>query len=285
MKKGSTRADYYARIDRVMAYIADHLFEDLRLETLAEVAAFSPYHFHRIYRALARETVSETIRRLRLHHAAGRLVRSQAPVAEIARQVGYRDVTAFTRAFTQAFGLSPAAYRTSGRLQAFQHPHSDKEIKMTYDVTFKDWKTTQLATVRHTGPYMEIGRAFEKLSAWMVSKNLFGPTTRMMAIYWDDPQSTAPEALRSDAGTVVDPDFTPDDGITLQEIPAMRTVSILHKGPYAELQSAYTWLYGTWLPSSGAETADFPPFEEYLNDAKTTPPRDLLTRINVPIAA
>ncbi|MEM1048016.1 MAG: AraC family transcriptional regulator [Pseudomonadota bacterium] len=285
MKKGSTRADYYARIERVMAYMADHLFEDLRLETLAEVAAFSPYHFHRIYRALARETVAETIRRLRLHHAAGRLVRSQAPVAEIAKQVGYSNAAAFTRAFTQAFGMSPAAYRAAGPSPAPTHQWSTKDNMMTYDVTFRDWSTTRLATIRHTGPYMEIGRAFERLSAWAVSHNMFGPDTKMVAIYWDDPQSTAPEALRSDAGLTVTPDFNPDDIVTVQDIPALRSASIDHKGPYAGLQSAYTWLYGTWLPESGSETADFPPFEEYLNDPKSTPPQELITRIHVPVAS
>ncbi|MEW8499130.1 MAG: GyrI-like domain-containing protein, partial [Candidatus Thiodiazotropha taylori] len=57
-------------------------------------------------------------------------------------------------------------------------------------------------------------------------------------------------------------------------------VSLLFKGSYAELEKPYDWLFGQWLPQSGYEAADFPPFEEYLNDPKDTPPSELLTRIN-----
>jgi len=45
------------------------------------------------------------------------------------------------------------------------------------------------------------------------------------------------------------------------------------------LEKPYDYLFGHWLPESGLEAANFPPFEEYLNDPKTTPPNELLTRI------
>lgn len=285
MKKASTRDDYYARISRVTRYIANHLFEDLSVETLADVAAFSPYHFHRIYRVLARETVNETIRRVRLHHAAGRLVRSEVPVAEIAKEVRYGSVAAFTRAFGQLYGLSPAAYRRQGTLIApAAFPHT-KETEMTYDVTIADWQATRLAAVHHTGSYMEIGAAFEQVFAWAMSKHAFGPQTRMIGIFWDDPQSVDEKTLRSAAGITVDRDLSDEPAVSAIEIPALKTASILHQGPYAELQTAYHWIYSTWLPNSDRETGDFPPFEEYLNDPKTTAPADLQTRIHIPIAA
>lgn len=285
MKKASTRDDYYARISRVNRYIADHLFDDLSVETLADIAAFSPYHFHRIYRVLARETVNETVRRLRLHHAAGRLVKSGIPIAEIASAVRYGSVAAFTRAFGQLYGLSPAAYRRQGTLIApTASPHT-KETEMTYEVTIADWEATRIAAVRHTGPYMEIGRAFEQVFSWAMSKHAFGPQTRMIGIFWDDPQSVDEKALRSAAGITVAGDLAEDQAVTAIDIPALKTASILHRGPYAELQTAYHWIYGTWLPDSACETGDFPPFEEYLNDPKTTAPADLMTRIHIPIAA
>jgi AraC family transcriptional regulator len=66
----TTRNDYGRRVTRVTTYISDHLDEDLSLERLAEIACFSPYHFHRIYRGIAGETACDTIRRLRLDRAA-----------------------------------------------------------------------------------------------------------------------------------------------------------------------------------------------------------------------
>ncbi|MGE0724457.1 MAG: AraC family transcriptional regulator, partial [Alphaproteobacteria bacterium] len=59
MADGSTFNPYDKRIARVLAYIADHLDDRLDLDTLADVAAFSAFHFHRVYRSILGETVAD----------------------------------------------------------------------------------------------------------------------------------------------------------------------------------------------------------------------------------
>ena len=49
--KSRLRAVYLSRVNRVLDYIESHLSESLSLSDLAEVALFSPYHFHRIFSA------------------------------------------------------------------------------------------------------------------------------------------------------------------------------------------------------------------------------------------
>jgi len=73
MTKPETLIDYGRRIARVTEHIADHL--ELDVGRLADVAFFSPWHFHRIYRETTGETVADTVRRLRLHRAAVELTR------------------------------------------------------------------------------------------------------------------------------------------------------------------------------------------------------------------
>ncbi|MGB0696077.1 MAG: helix-turn-helix domain-containing protein [Rhodospirillaceae bacterium] len=80
---------YHDRLQRVIDHIHSHLDEDLSLDRLAEVACFSPHHWHRIYHGITGETLSVTIRRLRLHRAAGQLSQSTTPLAEIAKVSGY----------------------------------------------------------------------------------------------------------------------------------------------------------------------------------------------------
>ena len=109
--KPQTRIDYARRVTLVIDHIADNLDADLSLERLAEIACFSPYHFHRIYRSITGETVADTIRRLRLHRAAGELARSVYPIGRIARRAGYGSVEAFTRAFGSDHGEPPGAFR------------------------------------------------------------------------------------------------------------------------------------------------------------------------------
>ena len=89
MTKPQTQASYEARLDRVTDYIYEHLEEDIDPDRLAEVACLSPYHWHRIYAAMRGETISATVRRLRLLRAADRLANSDMPVRTIAERAGY----------------------------------------------------------------------------------------------------------------------------------------------------------------------------------------------------
>jgi AraC family transcriptional regulator len=54
-------------------------------------------------------------------------------------------------------------------------------------------------------------------------------------------------------------------------------------GPYAGLPAAWDQLYAAWLPASGEEPADSPPFEVYLNSPMDTAQEALVTEICVPL--
>src|SRR5688572_18326452 len=99
---------YSERIQRVVDYLAEHLDKELDLETFARVACFSPYHFHRIYRGLLGETVTETVRRLRLQRAAIDLLDRELSIDRVAGRAGYASQAAFTRAFCAEYGEPPA---------------------------------------------------------------------------------------------------------------------------------------------------------------------------------
>ncbi len=291
--KPDTLLEYGRRMDRVVTHIAAHLDDPLDLDALAAVACFSPYHFHRIYRAMVGETVTDTLRRQRLHRAAGMLVTGGESIAVIARRAGYGSVAAFTRAFAQSYRLAPAAYRRQGLASPFVwpladpltpvSPHANAESAMR-SVTIDSLTPATLIGFDHRGPYMEINTAFSRAHAWMVGRNLLTPATRCIGVYFDDPSAVAPADLRSFAGFVVEGTPALEDGARSLSLPGGRHATMIHKGPYAELGAAYQWLYGEWLPASGHTPADQPCFEEYLNDPRATPPEDWLTRICVPLA-
>jgi len=282
MTKPLTVLDYSRRIERVIDHIGAHLDEPLDLERLAAVACFSPYHFHRIYRAVTGETVADALRRLRFNRAAGELVEGHPAVATVARRAGYGSVAAFARAFRSGYGIAPAAYRRQGRLVPPSPIPTATETAM-YDVSVRDLQPVRLAALRHTGSYLEIGTTFERLFAWAVGRGLMGPQTRAIGVYYDDPDGTPAHALRSDAGLAVGPDVALDDGLRIVEVPGGRHAVLHHQGPYAELNKAYRWLYREWLPKSGEQCADRPIFEEYLNNPRTLPPEQWLTDICLPL--
>ncbi|MBL8517005.1 MAG: AraC family transcriptional regulator [Betaproteobacteria bacterium] len=288
--KTATRAHYARRIDKVVMYLADHLDDQLDLHRLAEEAHLSPYHFHRVYVAMTGETVAETVRRQRLHRASIKLIASAAPLAKLAAEAGYGSVQAFNRAFREAYGLPPAAYRRRGEQMtlaanirnSLRQPPLIKEPLM-YPVSIQTRPAHRVATLAHKGHYHEIGPTFERLAIWAAGRGALGPATASFGIYYDDPDSVAPEALRSDACISVAANFVSDAEHPVKTIAGGRHAVLLHTGPYSELHLAWRWVYSEWLPKSGEAPGDAPPYEHYLNDPRGTPPAELKTAICIPL--
>jgi AraC family transcriptional regulator len=157
------------------------------------------------------------------------------------------------------------------------------DTTMTYRATIRETPTIRVAALAHHGDYMNIGSTFERLMAIAGGQGLLGSWTRSFGIYYDDPASTPREALRADACLTLPEGKMPEGELQAREIRGGRYAVTMHVGPYAELHFPYTWLYGTWLPTSGEEAAHAPSIEEYLNDARVVPPAELRTEIWLPL--
>ena len=95
-----------------MDHIERHLDQPLDLETLAAVAHFSAFHFHRLFRAWTGETLGDHLRRRRVEKGALRLLTQPgSSVLEVALAVGFGSGEAFARAFKSRFGATPSAWR------------------------------------------------------------------------------------------------------------------------------------------------------------------------------
>jgi len=284
MNERTTRNDYAERLERVFRWLTDHLDDTLDLTRLADVACLSPYHFHRVYRAMQGETAADTVRRLRLHRAAVELITGELPVARVARRAGYGSQEAFTRAFKAAYGAPPARYRASFVPTPTANRQEDAmETTTTYEASIRQTPPLRVAALPHVGPYANIGGTFERLLAVAGGQGLLGPAIRTFGIYYDDPAATPVSALRADACVAVPDGLTPVNELQVREIRGGRYAVVLHVGPYAELDRPYKWLYGTWLAQSGEEPDNSPIVEEYLNDARTVAPTQLKTEIWLPL--
>jgi AraC family transcriptional regulator len=274
---------YEKRILRVLDYIHANPAGDLSLDALADVAAMSRFHWHRVFHGMTGETLACAVRRIRLHRSACWLVQTEKPIAEIAAMAGFGNVQTYTRVFRQSYSHSPAAFRKLGELTSPYHPKSKGNPAM-FQVEIKNSPARRVLAVPHRGPYMEISKAFEKLSAIVASRNLFPHARGMVGVYYDDPSAVKAADLRSHAGLVVDPSLPKVDGLEDVQLPGGRTAVLRFKGHYSGLPAAYDYLYGTWLPASGHEAGDSPVFEDYVNSPMDTAPENLLTDICLPLA-
>ncbi len=190
---------YEDRMLRVLEHIHANPAGDLSLDALADVAAMSRFHWHRVFHAMAGETCAQAVRRIRLYRAAEWLTGTDLPVAEIARRVGYPSVQSLGRAFRAGFGLPPARFRDIGAPYAPQLLKREIPLQ-TYDVVIETVPDRHLAAPAHRGPYPTLGATFEKLSAIATARGLWPQVADRVGVFLDDPAVVSARDLRSFAG-------------------------------------------------------------------------------------
>ena len=106
--KNTRHAQHFSR---ALQYLQNHYTDDIDLHRIAEEAGLSAWHWHRLYRDVMGETLYTTVKWMRLHRAAWLIAYTDKPVADIARECGYRNAQSFARSFRDEYGLSPQQYR------------------------------------------------------------------------------------------------------------------------------------------------------------------------------
>jgi AraC family transcriptional regulator len=103
------------RLRHVLAYIEEHLAEDITVADLAKVACFSIFHFTRAFAATMGVPPHRYVSQRRLESAKVMIATGRASLGEIAFHCQFSSVSSFTRAFRRAIGMTPAAYRRTLR--------------------------------------------------------------------------------------------------------------------------------------------------------------------------
>jgi AraC family transcriptional regulator len=277
---------YERQMLRALELIEDCLDRDLTLSEIAAAACLSPFHFHRVFTGMVGESVSAFVRRLRLERAADRLVRGCEPVMVIALRAGYDSNQSFTRAFTALFGEPPSVFRRlrpavpATRAPSGYHYGPGEGLRSFTPVWREeermDARTVELGPmkvlcVRHVGPYHLIGEAFERLDRAVGAMGLELCRASWLATYHDDPDSTPPAEMRSDACVVVDaiPDELPEP-LGGFEIPGGLYATTRHAGSYSGLHGSWQTLVGSWVPANGLKPRCSPCFEIYVKGHEST---------------
>lgn len=304
-----TRREYEKRINRVLEFIEAGLHQDIRLDRLAEVACFSPFHFHRIFTALMGEPPAEFVRRLRLERAANLLLNSRLqPVTEVAFRCGFSSSALFSRLFRERFGMSPTAWREKGgafsagrigkeRLNSKKSQVKSKvgkagnlllEYKRGVDesrrrsrmnenfekvkVEVKDVPAMRIAYVKHLKGYEDsqgIGTAFQKLFFWAGPRGYLGGEMRVLGMSLDNPDITPKDKCRYYACVEVSAEAEPQGEVGIMETHSGRYAVAGFRGGPEIFKKAYDFLYGVWLPGSGFQPDDFPCFEVYRGEPQS----------------
>ena len=281
--KNITYNDYIQRINKVIAYINNHLDETLDLKTLANEAALSDFHFHRIFKALKGEAIGGYITRLRLE-ATARLLRYTAlTIEEIAFNIGYETPASLSKAFKKQYGISPTEYRTNKDTYIMK-----KEI-INPDLALKEPKIVTLEPknliyIALTGAYgsLDYGKAYEQLWAVIKAQKLFTKGIESICISYDDPKITEGSLQRSDVCLAIHKSATPQEEVSCKTLAGGKYAVFFYQGSYENLSQVYDTAV-RWVIDRQYTLREEPFFEKYLNDARRTPKEKLKTEIYIPI--
>jgi len=270
MRPDPNRLEYEKRVNRVIDHVRDHLAEDLPLERLARIALFSPFHFHRVFRAVTGETLAAFVQRQRLERAAASLIHHpDQSVLAVALDAG------FARAFRAHFGRSATEWRAGGargwskRGKPVRKPgkaaprpgRQDRRMR----VIIQELPPHRVAYMRNVGPYGAGGipALWIRFRQWMSTRGLVERDRLRIGIGHDDAWVTPPEKCRYDACVVVPPDFPGDRLVNVTELPGGRYAVRRYSGTAHRIPLAWDALYRSWLPDSGYEPDDRPCLELY----------------------
>lgn len=113
--KASTRKEIFNRVCFAKDLLHSAYKEKLDLDTISRVSCLSVPQLVRQFKYAFRLTPHSYLTRVRLHHAADILRRTDLPVMDVSWQCGFDSPSAFGRAFKAEYGIQPAQYRRAGR--------------------------------------------------------------------------------------------------------------------------------------------------------------------------
>lgn len=92
-----------------------HAHEDIDLQTAADQAGLSAYHFLRLFARVVGVTPHQYVLRSRLRRAARALAEGERAITDVALDAGFADLSNFVRSFRRAAGVPPRAFRHAAR--------------------------------------------------------------------------------------------------------------------------------------------------------------------------
>jgi AraC family transcriptional regulator len=276
------------------------------LDELAAGAGWSPFHLHRTFRALFRETPKQYALRLRLQQAAAKLASTDTTVLDVALSAGFDSHEVFTRAFRRHFGVTPARYRTGALAGAstetrarhlaivqtagpcfglYHVPTSStpgRSSMPTLSIERREISTQHIVFVRSRTARNELsaaigeglGKAFpysQRAGLAIVGR----PFTRYL--------STGPGLFNIEVGIPVATAPNGEGDVAAGTLPGGAVAVAMHGGSYDQLTDTYAALE-RWIESNGYRISGAP-WESYITDPADHPdPADWRTEVYWPIA-
>ncbi|QIK56303.1 AraC family transcriptional regulator [Dysgonomonas sp. HDW5B] len=279
-QKENTQKEYHKSINKVLDYINEHLNEKPDLATLSQIANVSPFHFHRIFKAIIGENLGEYVQRLRLEYIAGKLKTTDLSLNILAEKTGYNSEQALSKAFKKHFGTPPSMYKlVSTETRDYSQNQLSPQI---CEIAPKN-----IIYIRVIAPYgtKEVyDKAWSELNHFAADNDLLQEPNEWLGISLDDPNTTETNKCRFYACLTIDKPIAPTGKIGCKNIKGGLYAIFTHIGSYSGLNEYYKNIWFGWLPSSGYRLRQATFFEKYVSDPDKVKAEDTVTEIYIPVS-
>jgi len=289
--------NYINRINNVLSFIEHNLDANLSLETIAQTACYSPYHFHRIFKVITKETLQVYINRKRVEKAAGLLFRhKELSVTEIYLQCGFSSPTSFSKSFKKFYAVSPSEFRKINSNKYSKIGQQSVETEQYFRnieqlIHWRDMNTTievkqvpelHFVTITVIGS-QNLQGAFPKLMIWAESKGLLdNPNFKMGTIFYDSFKVTTPDKVRMKACLLVDNPIPSEGKIEGLTFTTQKCIVARFEIKPEVFEKSWTSVF-MWMNENGYIKADKPPYEVYHNNFNEHPEKICIVDMYVPI--
>ncbi len=260
---------YTRRVHEVMDHVRRNLDGDLSLPTLACLAHFSPHHFHRIFGAVAGETLARFTRRCRLERSAYLMMAAPSrTLGSIALEVGLSSQSELSRSFRREYGVAPSAWDRRTRLHPSRidgpaEPAAGQHAPL--NAVVREHPEARIAYVRVREPFItdSLGVGYDALVRWLDRRDVVWRECALLGLSWDNYETTPLSRVHFDLGFVVPPGIEAEAEVAIQTLPAVKAVDVHVDGPLPRIAQAWDYLYEQWLPNSRYEPDDMPGIKRF----------------------
>ena len=274
--------DWIKMINQAIAYMEDHLTDEITLAEIAGSVNLSAFHFQRAFSLLAGMSPSEYLRKRRLSQAGSELAGGNGKVIDIALKYCYDSPESFTKAFTRFHGYSPM------------------QVKKGSPVRFMNRYTVRITI--EGGCIMEYKiERWEAMDLLVHAKDFHAETSETeIPKFWDEyyadeeirkipaylgvcaQKKTEGDEFRYGIGCKAsDLDGVPD-GFELIHLPEYSWAVFRCVGPVPDaIQAMWERIYKEWLPVSEYELIPDYDIENYLPGDPAS--RDYVSEICIPV--
>jgi AraC family transcriptional regulator len=254
---------YVPNVIRAVDYMERHLKDPISVSDVASVAAYSPFHFVRLFKALTGDTPGNYLRRRRLTEAAKELASGKARIIEIAFEYRFQSQEAFTRAFKESFGINPYAYRQRGgcHLQGAARRINELFLIHCMEVVSMEPKIVKMNALKLIGMmYYGDNKNWEIPKLWEEFMPLIDKIPNNLKVMESYGVCFYSESFQKSGlfyYLAANPVSSLDDipmAMVGKTLPESEYAVFTHKGsitgPTNTIKDTYAYAYGTWLPNS-----------------------------------